>query len=69
VHGSTITEPGQLAAALKKAAAAVAKAGNSSSPLLEADHVFNPSSQGTAGVDRWLEGPAWPGSNHLVEQL
>jgi hypothetical protein len=50
VHGSIVTEPGQLAAAIQQARAAV---GNSSSSgtgqLQEADHVYNPDKQDAPG--------------------
>jgi hypothetical protein len=51
VAGSIVTEPGQLAAAASKAAeAASSTQHNSSATLLEADHVYNPSSQGAPGA-------------------
>eukprot|EP00879_Flechtneria_rotunda_P029807 GHRR01032258.1.p1 GENE.GHRR01032258.1~~GHRR01032258.1.p1 ORF type:complete len:198 (+),score=74.38 GHRR01032258.1:171-764(+) len=49
VHGTTVTDPEQLAAATNKAASAIQVAKNSSSPLQETDHVFNPDKQDAPG--------------------
>lgn len=50
VHGTVVTKADQLPAALKKAAAAQAKAkAKTSLQLLEADHVYNPDKQDAAG--------------------
>eukprot|EP00879_Flechtneria_rotunda_P023383 GHRR01024733.1.p1 GENE.GHRR01024733.1~~GHRR01024733.1.p1 ORF type:complete len:589 (+),score=221.40 GHRR01024733.1:171-1937(+) len=50
VHGTTVTDPEQLAAATNKAASAIQVAKNSSSPLQETDHVFNPDKQDAPGA-------------------
>jgi hypothetical protein len=51
VHGSTVTEPGQLAAAIQQARAAVGNSSSSSGTgqLQEADHVYNPDKQDAPG--------------------
>jgi hypothetical protein len=49
VHGSIVTDPGQLPAAIQQARAAVAGNSSAAGLLQEADHVYNPDKQDAPG--------------------
>ncbi|WIA20770.1 hypothetical protein OEZ85_005134 [Tetradesmus obliquus] len=50
VHGSVVTEPGQLAAAIQQAHTAAGSSSSAAGQLQEADHVYNPDQQDAPGA-------------------